>query len=198
MQLMLGNVVLMKLDAFRRKRKVKDRWSEAEYMVICQVTNDVHAYKVRDDGRNIKITHCNRLFLVVPARDDAMPLGGSKSVSYEGTTWSALVELEGPRSNQSIIKTKLLCLVISMYVVGVNYCVQSSKVFFFFFYYCNKSHNIIILTMCAYCVLIMIVRTFVPQLFYLGRNMLPYKLRHLNTMKGITLCLSIIMSMYHI
>ena len=37
--------------------------------------------------------------------------------------------LEGPKSNQSIIKTKLLCLVISMYVVGVNYCVQSSKAY---------------------------------------------------------------------
>ena len=30
-QLMLGDVVLMKLDAFQGKRKAKDRWSEAEY-----------------------------------------------------------------------------------------------------------------------------------------------------------------------
>ena len=35
--------------------------------------------------------------------------------------------MEGPKSNQSIIETKLLCLLISMYVVGVNYCVQSSE-----------------------------------------------------------------------
>ena len=49
-QLMLGDVILMKLDTFQGKRKVKDRWSEAEYMVICQVTNDVPAYEVRDDG----------------------------------------------------------------------------------------------------------------------------------------------------
>ena len=93
MQLMLGDVILMKLDAFQGKRKVKDRWSEAEYMVIHQVTNDIPAYKVRDDGRNDKVTHHNRLFLVAPARDDAMPLGGSKPVSYEGTIQSALVEL---------------------------------------------------------------------------------------------------------
>ena len=33
------------------------------------------------------------------------------------------MQLEGPKSNQSIIETKLLCLVISMYVVNVNYCV---------------------------------------------------------------------------
>ena len=37
--------------------------------------------------------------------------------------------MEGPKSNQSIIKTKLLCLVISMYVVSVNYCVQGSEAY---------------------------------------------------------------------
>ena len=37
--------------------------------------------------------------------------------------------MEGPKSNQSIIKTKLLCLIISMYVVAVNYCVQSSEAY---------------------------------------------------------------------
>ena len=42
---------------------------------------------------------------------------------------SVTFELEGPKSNQSIIETKLLCLVISMYVVGVNYCVQSSEAY---------------------------------------------------------------------
>ena len=89
MQLMLGDVVLMKLDVFHRKRKAKDRWSKAEYVVLHQVTDDVPAYEVRDDGRNIKVTCHNRLFLV----EDAAPLGGSESISDEGTTWSALAEL---------------------------------------------------------------------------------------------------------
>ena len=35
-QLMPGDVVLMKLDVFQGKRKAKDRWSEAEYMVVHQ------------------------------------------------------------------------------------------------------------------------------------------------------------------
>ena len=30
---------------------------------------------------------------MAPAKEDATPLGGSKSVSEEGATWSALVEL---------------------------------------------------------------------------------------------------------
>ena len=76
-QLMPGDIVLMKLDAFQGKRKAKDRWSEAEYVVICQVANDIPAYEVRDDGGNVKVTHCNRLFLV-SAKEDAMPLGGSE------------------------------------------------------------------------------------------------------------------------
>ena len=46
MQLMLGDIVLMKLDTFQGKRKVKDQWSEAEYVVMHQVTDDVPTYEV--------------------------------------------------------------------------------------------------------------------------------------------------------
>ena len=51
--LMPGNIVLMKLDAFQGKRKVKDWWSEVEYVVVCQVADDVHAYEVQDNGGNV-------------------------------------------------------------------------------------------------------------------------------------------------
>ena len=46
MQLMLGDVVPMKLDMFQGKRKVKDQWSKAKYMVMCQVTDDMPVYEV--------------------------------------------------------------------------------------------------------------------------------------------------------
>ena len=62
-------------------------------MVVCQVTDDVPTYKVRDDGGNVKVTNHNKIFLVTPAKEDAMPLGGSESISDEGATLSALVEL---------------------------------------------------------------------------------------------------------
>ena len=75
----------MKLDAFQGKRKAKDRWSEVEYVVTHQVTNDMPTYEVNDDGGNIKVTHCNRLFLVAPVRD--------VTISYVVAAWSALVEL---------------------------------------------------------------------------------------------------------
>ena len=59
---MPDDVVLMKLDMFQGKRKVKERWSEAEYVVIHQVTNDIPTCEVRDDGGNVKVAHHNRLF----------------------------------------------------------------------------------------------------------------------------------------
>ena len=43
---MPGDIVLMKLDAFQGKRKVKDQWSEAEYVFVCQVADDVPAYEM--------------------------------------------------------------------------------------------------------------------------------------------------------
>ena len=93
MQLMLADIILMKLDAFQGKRKVKDRWSEVECVVTPQVTNDMPTYKVKDDDGNIKVAHCNRPLLVAPMRDATTPLGGNESVSYVGTTQSALAEL---------------------------------------------------------------------------------------------------------
>ena len=81
-QLMPGDVVLMKLDAFQGKRKAKDRWSEVEYVVTRQVASDIPAYEVKDDGRNVKVAHHNRLFLVASIREIARPLGGGESVSY--------------------------------------------------------------------------------------------------------------------
>ena len=92
---MPGDIILMKLDAFQGKRKAKDRWSEVEYVVTRQVANDVPVYEVKDHGGNAKVAHHNRLFLVAPVGDAVMPLGGggSESISYVGTTQSALVEL---------------------------------------------------------------------------------------------------------
>ena len=72
---------------------MKDRWSEVEYVVTCEVTSDLPVYEVRDDGGNVKVAHQNRLFLVAPIRETATPLGGGESISYAGTAWSALAEL---------------------------------------------------------------------------------------------------------
>ena len=58
-QLILGNIVLLKLDTFQGKRKVKDRWGDIDYEVICQVMTDMPMYEVHDKGGNVKVIHWN-------------------------------------------------------------------------------------------------------------------------------------------
>ena len=74
-QLVPDNIVLMKNDAYQGKWKVKDQWSETEYVVVHQVADGVPAYEVKDEAGNIKTIHCNRLFLVATLKDAVMPLG---------------------------------------------------------------------------------------------------------------------------
>ena len=58
-QLVPGDMVLMKNDAYQGKRKVKDWWSETEYVVVHQVTDGIPAYEVKDEAGNVKTIHCN-------------------------------------------------------------------------------------------------------------------------------------------
>ena len=58
-QIVPGNMVLMKNDTYQGKQKVKDWWSETEYVVVCQVTDGVPTYEVKDEAGNIKTVHCN-------------------------------------------------------------------------------------------------------------------------------------------
>ena len=59
-QLVPGDVVLLKKGAYQGKQKVKDWWSETEYVVVCQVTDGVPAYEVKDEVGNIKTVHHSR------------------------------------------------------------------------------------------------------------------------------------------
>ena len=89
-QLMPGDTVLKKADAFQGKRKVKDRWSEVEYKVICQVTNGVTLYEIKDPSGNLQVAHHNRLFLLAIPRGEVMPLNENADVDM--STRSALAE----------------------------------------------------------------------------------------------------------
>ena len=68
---------------YQGKRKVKDRWSETEYVVVCQVADGVPAYEVKDEAGNVKTIHCNRLFLVAAPKEAIMPLGAGVPISEE-------------------------------------------------------------------------------------------------------------------
>ena len=45
-QLVPGDKVLRKNDTYQGKRKVKDQWSETEYVVVRQVADGMPAYEV--------------------------------------------------------------------------------------------------------------------------------------------------------
>ena len=55
MQLVLGDVVLMKNDVYQGKGK----WSQTEYVVVCQVADGIPAYEVKDEAGNVKTIHHN-------------------------------------------------------------------------------------------------------------------------------------------
>ena len=57
MNLKSGNLVLVKADAFKGKRKIKDRWEEDTWEVVHQIVTDVPSYKVMDQHRRSCILH---------------------------------------------------------------------------------------------------------------------------------------------
>ena len=92
MQLVPDDVVLMKKNAYQGKQKVKDRWSETEYVVVHQVTDGVPAYEVKDEVGNVKTIHHNQLFLVATPREAITPLGAGTPISEENIVRSTRVE----------------------------------------------------------------------------------------------------------
>ena len=84
--------MLMKNDAFQGKWKVKDRWSETEYVVVRQVTDGMPAYKVKDEAGSVKTVHRNRLFLVAAPKEAVTPLGEGTSISKEYVVRSTRAE----------------------------------------------------------------------------------------------------------
>ena len=82
----------MKNDAYQGKQKVKDWWSETEYVVVCQVTDGIPAYEVKDEAGNVKTIHHNWLFLVATLKEAVTPLGAGVSISEENIVQSTHVE----------------------------------------------------------------------------------------------------------
>ena len=91
-QLVPGNVVLMKNDMFQGKQKVKDRWSKTEYVVVRKVVDGVPAYEVKDEAGSVKTIHHNRLFLVATPKEAVTPLGAGVSISEEDIVRSIQAE----------------------------------------------------------------------------------------------------------
>ena len=87
MQVVPGDMVLMKNEAYQGRQKVKDRWSETEYVVVCQVAEGIPAYEVKDET-----VHHNWPFLVATPIEAIMPLGAGASISEENIVQSTHAE----------------------------------------------------------------------------------------------------------
>ena len=65
MNLKPGNLVLVKVDAWKGKRKIKDRWDEETWEGSQQITADVPSYEVRNQHGRSQVLHRNWLLLVM-------------------------------------------------------------------------------------------------------------------------------------
>ena len=59
-----GDLILVKADAFKVKRKIKDRWEEETWEVVHQIMTDIPSYEVTNQHGRSCILHQNQLFLV--------------------------------------------------------------------------------------------------------------------------------------
>ena len=82
----------MKNDMHQGKQKVKDQWSETEYVVVHQVTDGIPTYEVKDEVGNVKSIHHNWLFLVAAPKEAITPLGAGVPISGENVVQSTHVE----------------------------------------------------------------------------------------------------------
>ena len=64
MNLKPGNLILVKADAWKGKRKIKDRWDEETWEVSQQIMADVPSYKVTKQHGWSWVLHRNKLLLV--------------------------------------------------------------------------------------------------------------------------------------
>ena len=65
MDLKPGDLVLVKADAFKGKRKIKDRWEDEAYEVMHQIMTDIPCYEVMGQHGQSCILHQNQFLLVM-------------------------------------------------------------------------------------------------------------------------------------
>ena len=63
MNLKSGDLVLVKVDAWKGKRKIKDRWDEETWEVSQQIAADVPSYEVTNQHGWSRVLHQNWLIV---------------------------------------------------------------------------------------------------------------------------------------
>ena len=65
MELKPGDMVLVKADAFKGKRKIKNMWKDEACEVVHQIATDMPSYKVTYQCGQSHILHQNQLLLIM-------------------------------------------------------------------------------------------------------------------------------------
>ena len=65
----------MKADAFKGKRKIRDRWEEETCEVVCQIVTDVPSHEVTDQHRQSHILHQNQLLVIMSEVGNPLSIG---------------------------------------------------------------------------------------------------------------------------
>ena len=66
MDLKPGDLVLVKINAFQGKRKIKDRWEDKPHKVVFQIMTDITSYEETDQCRQSHVLHHNWILLIAP------------------------------------------------------------------------------------------------------------------------------------
>ena len=70
-----GNLVLVKADAWKGKRKIMDGWEEETWEVVHQIMTDIPSYEVMNQHGKSLVLHWNRLLLVASEIDIPLCMG---------------------------------------------------------------------------------------------------------------------------
>ena len=79
-----GNLILVKIDTFQGKKKIKDRLEDKPHEVVHQNTTDILSYEVKDQHGNSHFLHCNWLLLIVS--EAGIPLCMGICQAWDGCT----------------------------------------------------------------------------------------------------------------
>ena len=79
-----GNLILVKADTFKGKRKIKDRWEEETWEMVHQIARDIPSYEVTNQHGKSQVLHQNQLLLVVS--EVGIPLCMSSHHAWDRST----------------------------------------------------------------------------------------------------------------
>ena len=71
-----GELVLVKVDAWKGKRKIKDSWEEEVYEVVCLIPADIPSYKLTNQHRCSRVFHQNWCLLIASEVGVPLCMGG--------------------------------------------------------------------------------------------------------------------------